>query len=127
MILAPLGEGNYIWPSVSPDGTKLLFTRAGKGTYFYDLQGNILANLGHANAPQWSPDGKWILFMKDYDNGTDVKSSDIFAYNLLNSQTTQLSDTKDIHEMYPQWSSDGQKVIFNSADGKIFLMELKAE
>lgn len=126
-ILAPLGEGNYIWPSVSPDGTKLLFTRAGKGTYVSDLQGNIQANLGYANAPQWSPDGKWILFMKDYDNGTDVTSSDIFAYNLLSSQTTQLTDTKDIHEMYPQWSSDGQKVIFNSADGKIFLMELKAE
>src|SRR5690606_4005510 len=32
-ILQPLGEGNYIWPSLSPDKTKLLFTLAGTGTF----------------------------------------------------------------------------------------------
>lgn len=126
-ILSPMGEGSYIWPSVSPDGSKLLFTLAGKGTYVSDLDGNVIADLGYANAPKWSPDGKWIVFMNDKDNGLSVTSSDIFAYSLVSQQKTQLTDSKDIHEMYPEWSFDGQKIVFNSEDGKIFLMELKAE
>src|SRR5690606_32122909 len=48
-ILQPLGKGNYIWPSLSPDKTKLLFTLAGTGTFVSDLQGNIIAELGYAN------------------------------------------------------------------------------
>ncbi len=57
-ILAPLGDGNYIWPSVSPDNQKILFAFAGKGTFVSDLNGNIISSIGTAHAPQWSPDGK---------------------------------------------------------------------
>lgn len=126
-VLAPLGEGSYLWPSVSPDGTKLLFTVAGRGTYVSDLQGNVLVKLGYAHAPQWSPDGKWITYMVDTDNGLAITGSDIFAVSTDGTQKYQLTDTKDLYEMYPEWTNDGNGIVFHSDEGNIYLMKLKID
>ncbi|MCL5029085.1 MAG: hypothetical protein M1480_08715 [Bacteroidetes bacterium] len=126
-ILAPLGNGNYIWPSLSPDNTKILFTFAGKGTFITDLNGKILVNLGYANYPRWSPDGKWIAYMVDKDDGMNVIYSDIFVSSADGKNKFQLTDSKDVNEMYPEWSSSGNEIVVNSYDGKILLMKLNIE
>jgi Tol biopolymer transport system component len=126
-ILSPLGKGNYIWSSVSPDKTKLLFTLAGKGTFISDLNGTILYEIGYANAPVWSPDGKWILYMVDKDDGTNFISSDIFISSADDNKKFQLTNEPDRINMYPLWSSKGDKVVFNSAEGEIILLELKID
>lgn len=124
-ILAPLGNGNYIWSSVSPDQTKLLFTLAGRGTFVSDLNGNILFEIGYANAPVWSPDGKWILYMVDKDDGRVFISSDVFVSSVDGSRKHQLTNEPGRINMYPSWSSKGDKVVFNTAEGEIILLELK--
>ena len=126
-ILTPAGNGNYIWPSVAPDNSKLLFTVAGKGTYVSDLNGNILSDLGYANYPRWSPDGKWISYMVDKDNGLTVTSSDIYITSADGEKKFQITDTKDVFEMYPDWSPKGDQLVLNSYDGKIILIKLKIE
>lgn len=126
--LKPLGEGIYLWPSLSPDGTKLLFTFAGDGTYISDLDGNILTRIGYANAPVWSPDGKWIAYMVDHDNGHFYTDSEIFISSMDGKQKIQVTNTKDIIEMYPNWGSkDLTKLVFSSLSGQIFLATLKTE
>ncbi len=122
-IITPVGKGNYIWPSVSPDNSKLLFTVAGKGTYVSDLNGNILADLGYANYPKWSPDGRWISYMVDKDNGLSVTSSDIFIVSSDGEKKFQITDTEDVFEMYPDWSPKGDQLVLNSYDGKIILIK----
>ncbi len=126
-ILAPLGEGNYIWPSVSPDKEYILFTFPGKGTYICDLTGKIISSLGEANAPEWSNDGKWIVCMKDMDDGHVVTSSDIFVKSFDGKIEYKLTDTKDAHEMYPVWSPVEQRVIYNTTNGSIYQIELDIE
>lgn len=126
-VLAPLGEGNYIWPSVSPDGTKLLFTFTGHGTYTSDLDGNIISELGYANAPQWSPDGKWVIYMVDKDDRTKVTGSDVFISSADGTKKIQITNTKDVFEMYPVWSADGKKAAFNSENGKVFIVDLNID
>ena len=76
-ILNPVGEGHYIWGSLSPQKDRILFTLAGQGTYICDLEGNITAELGYANYPSWSPDGKWIVAMQDQDDGHRITASEI--------------------------------------------------
>ncbi len=122
-ILAPKGEGNYIWPQLSPDKTKLLFTFAGHGTYISDLKGNILADLGYLNASKWLND-KWIVGMKDHDNGDIFTASDIFAVSTDGHTTIQLTNTIDKIEMYPDCNADGNKVVYHTTNGKIYLMTL---
>ena len=123
-LLEPFGEGIYIWPSVSPDGDRLLFTLAGQGTFISDLDGNVLSELGRANAPQWSPDGQWVVFMDDRDDGRIFTASEIFVIRADGSEKIQLTNTDDIIEMYPRWGTDNRTIVYASDSGTIYLMKL---
>jgi Tol biopolymer transport system component len=123
-ILAPLGKGNYIWPSVSPDGQKLLFNLAGKGTFVSDLDGNILADLGYANYPSWSRNGKWIVFMEDYDDGYVITSSEIGVVSADGTSRFQLTETSDRIELYPKWSPATDEIVFHTDQGEIYKLTL---
>jgi Tol biopolymer transport system component len=123
-ILTPLGEGNYIWPSVSPDGKMLLFTLAGKGTYVCDLEGNIISDLGYANYPSWSRDGKWIVFMEDYDDGYVITSSEIGVVSADGSSRFQLTESADRIELYPKWSPSTDEIVFHTDTGEIYKLTL---
>ncbi len=124
-VLQPLGKGIYLWPSISPDGTKLLFTFGGNGTYISDLDGNILTNIGYANYPSWSPDGKWILFMKDKDDGYNFTGSDLYVIKADGSKEIQLTSSDDVIELYPSWLPDNSGIVYNTSSGIVYLMKLK--
>ncbi len=120
-ILTPKGAGNYIWPELSPDKTKLLFTFAGHGTFICDLKGNILADIGYLNASKWL-NNNWVIGMKDHDNGDVFTESDIYAVGINGNETVQLTNTVDEIEMYPDCSADGTKIVYHTLDGNIHLM-----
>ncbi|HDT12447.1 MAG TPA: hypothetical protein ENO01_02195, partial [Candidatus Marinimicrobia bacterium] len=104
--LTPSGDGNYLWASLSPDKSRILYNKAGFGTYICDLQGNVLVELGYANAPVWSPNGKWIAYMTDYDDGHFYTESEIWIAKADGKEKKQLTSTNDIIEMYPKWAPD---------------------
>lgn len=126
-ILNPLGEGIYLWPSISPDGKKILFTLGGKGSYICDFNGKILTELGYANYPKWSPDGNWVLFMKDEDNGYNFTESDLYVKSSDGTEEFKLTSTDDIIELYGEWSPAGDAVVYHTDKGEIRLIKLKIE
>ncbi|MCX6151602.1 MAG: hypothetical protein NTX22_13830 [Ignavibacteriales bacterium] len=123
-VLNPLGNGNYIWPSLSADGKKILFTFAGDASYICDLNGNVLVNLGWANAPQWSPDGNWIAYMIDKSDGHNFTSSDIWAVTSDGKNKVQLTFTDDQIELYPDWSPAGDKIVYHTLNGNVHMLNL---
>lgn len=126
-VFNPMGNGNYIWQSISNDNSKVLFTLAGKGTYITDLSGKVLHEIGKANAPLFSPDGKFVVYMVDKDNGDFVTESSIWVYSLSNGGKTQLTNANAYKAMYPKWSNSGNKIVFNTTDGKIYEISLKID
>jgi Tol biopolymer transport system component len=126
-ILAPRGDGNYIWPSVSPDGDRVLFTFAGEGTYVCDLDGEILASIGYANAPKWSPDGKRIVYMVDEDDGRQFIDSEIYVSDADGANRRPLTATPDRIEMYPDWSPKGDRLAFCDDQGNLFIADIIIE
>lgn len=61
--------------------------------------------------PAWSPDGSTIAA-----SGSRGGSSNIYLYNLETEETTQLTD--DIYSsMEPQWSSDGETIVYVTDGG----------
>lgn len=126
-LFLPMGEGNYIWPSLSPDKTKLLFTFAGKGTFVSSLTGTILKHIGYANYPSWSPDGNWIVFMKDIDDGEKIISSDVYIANINTGKYFNLTSGKNDIELYPKWGKDISEIFYNTNNGQIRKIKLQFE
>ncbi len=120
--LTPMGRRHYIWPRLSPDGSKLLFTVAGVGTYISDLKGTVLVDLGTANAPRWSPDGRYVAYMKDRDDGYRITESEVMVATADGSYHMSLTRTEDRIELYPVWSHDGNKIAYHTSEGQIFVM-----
>ncbi|MEW6653947.1 MAG: hypothetical protein AB1394_10825 [Bacteroidota bacterium] len=126
-IMEPFGKGNYIWASLSPDKSKLLFTLAGKGTYVTDLDGRLLNKIGYANYPSWSPDGNWVLFMKDLDDGVKLISSEIHIVNMKTGKYFMLTSKKDVISVYPKWGVTNTEIFYNTDNGQIRKIKLKYE
>src|ERR1017187_8270397 len=53
----------------------------------------------------WSPDGKWIAYMSDYDGD---EQWDIFLVSPKSGQVVNLTHTREIAEQSPAWSPDGR-------------------
>lgn len=121
-ILRPVGDEKfYIWPSVSPDNKQLCFVDK-NDLYITDLNGTIYTSVKEARAPKWSPDGKWIVFMRDSDDGHKFTASEIFVLRVADSAVFQLTDTADRIEMFPSWSPDGTQIICEDAANDEFIL-----
>ncbi len=124
-MLMPAGDRPHVWPSVSPTQDKLCVV-GGNDLFICDLNGNVLSEIRDARAPQWSPDGKWIAFMRDSDDGYTYTASDIYLVSADGNTQIRLTNSTDIIEMYPQWSPDGTQIICdNPVDGKPVLLTLE--
>lgn len=125
--LEPFGKGYYLWLSLSPDKTKLLFTFAGKGTFVTDLNGNIIKKVGYANYPSWSKDGKWILFMKDLDDGEKIIQSNIYIANVTTGKYFKLTGDREDISLFPTWGRNNSEIFYNTDEGQIRVIKLKIE
>jgi Tol biopolymer transport system component len=121
--LKPNGEGNYIWVSLSPDRTRLLYNFQGTSAWVCDLEGKIIASAGRINSPGWI-NNDLIVGMNDRDDGYKVLSSDIVCYSLKSGKTFLLTDTKDKIEMYPIPFPDGKRIVYQNINGELYLMHI---
>jgi hypothetical protein len=120
--LDPQGHGSYLWPSISPDGTKIVYYKAGDGCYVCNLDGSEATSLGYIHAPAWLGDNA-VVGMQDYDDGSMILSSSIVASTLDGTMQT-LTDSS-LKAMYPSVSADASKVLFSTADGALYVINLK--
>ncbi len=121
VLLDPFKDGSYVWPSLSPDGSKLVAYEMARGTFVCDLAGTVQANLGRRDAPAWTRDGRWIVGVEEKDDGHRILGADLFAMAADGSQTVRLTDSPAI-ELNPSCSPSGNVIVCNTADGKILLL-----
>ena len=125
LLLSPAGTNvNYLWPSVSPDGKKLLYYVMDQGqAYVSNSDGTNPVSLGILRAPKWMGND-WVVGMVDYDNGEVVTSSEIVGVAADGTQRTVLTDDSVI-ALYPSASADASKIVYTTNDGKVFLMKIE--
>jgi Tol biopolymer transport system component len=121
--LDPLGSGSYIWPALSPDRTRLVACDMARGAFVCDLAGNVIARLGRRDAPVWTRDGRWIIYMNDQDDGEHVVSSELMAVSPDGNRTVALTTTPGILEMYPQCSPVESRIVCSTPDGAVYVLE----
>jgi Tol biopolymer transport system component len=102
--------GNYLRPSMSPDGQRLALEvtdPSGTDIWLYDWQRDTMTRVtfaGNANAPRWSPDGRYIAF-RAVGEGMYVIRSD------GSGQPQPLTQTKNIQWPY-SFAPDGKRLAF---------------
>ena len=122
IILTPNGtEQAYNWPSISPDGSKILYYVSGRGCFVCDLKGNGVQKIAnHCRAAQWY-DNNTVIGMADEDDGKVLTASAIVLYTL--DGKSQILVGKDMMAIYP-FAVEG-KIAFSTADGEMYLMQVK--
>jgi serine/threonine protein kinase/dipeptidyl aminopeptidase/acylaminoacyl peptidase len=106
-------------PAVSPDGNKIActisningefniwiydMTKGTKSQLTYDIPKSLPQSFG----PNWSPDGKKIIFANAFDN------TDIYEQEINSSAPPGLFIHTDKSERNPFWSKDGRFVLFS--------------
>ena len=125
--LTPLGDCFYIWTSISPDKTKILFNAPGKGgTFVCNLEGEIIKNIGFLNAPKWL-NNKWVIGMRDIDDGHQLLESDIYAISLANPEKAfPLTNTKNEIELEPDCSNNNE-IVYYTTKGDIYILEIELD
>ena len=110
------------WPSISPDGSKILYYVSGEGCYVCDINGqNVKFIARHCRAAQWYNNNNTIVGMADEDDGHDFTASAIMAYTLDGKSQTLVA--KDKIAMYP-FATTG-KVAFSTPKGEMYLLQVK--
>ena len=97
--------------SLSPDGTKLVYSDANNHLYIMDIlsqQSKPLANDASDSAPFWSPDGKQIAFLRQTDKGLNIFVMDADGQNVR-----ALTDTTDNHILIG-WTAKSRQLIFST-------------
>ena len=124
--LSPNGtddDTSYIWPSLSPDGKRILYYVCGVGAYVCNLEGEEVQFIAHdCRAPQWYDD-ETIIGMNDRDDGKVLLSSSIMAYT-LDGKVQELTDSSKML-MYPQCCARQGIIACSAANGEIFLLRIQ--
>lgn len=121
-VFSPNGQNfSYIWPSVSPDGTKALYYVCGVGAFVCNIDGTNVKELGLIRAPQWYNDNV-VIGMNDIDDGEFIISSSIIATTL--DGTTQTLTDNSVVAMYPFATKSGDKIAFSTPSGEAYIINI---
>lgn len=119
--LDPQGKGSYLWPALSPDGTKIVYYLAGRGCFVCGTDGSNVRSLGLLRAAKWL-DNNTVVGMVDTDDGHFTTASHIVAERL--DGTRQTLTSPELIAMYPSASADGSRIAFATPEGKLYLINL---
>ena len=122
-VISPNGQegASYLWPSISPNGTKVCYYLATKGCYVANIDGSDPVFVGAIRAAKWLND-LTVVGMHDIDNGSVVTSSKLIVAS-IDGKTAQDITVKESLAMFP--STNGKRIAYSTPMGDLFIINLK--
>lgn len=116
-------DPQYIWTSLSPDKTKILFYCLNY-SYVCDLNGGNVVKVGKMGCPQWRGNSHVVGHNEEHD-GYFLTKGEILIVGADGKNLQQLSTTSSEIKTFPSVSADGSKIAFHTEDGKLYVMTIK--
>jgi len=124
--LVPFEGRTFLNATPSPDGERIAFEVMGGNLYVMNVDGSEIVDLGRANRPEWSPDGRFIAAMLAEDDGHHYLKSDIVAFTTDGSECLYFTTSSGLIAMSPSWSPDGSRIAFHTEnENGIYVLELE--
>ena len=122
-VISPNGQdgASYLWPSISPNGTKICYYLVTKGCYVANIDGSNPVYIGQLRATKWLND-LTVVGMNDLDDGSVVTSSKLIAAS-IDGQLKQELTVGESLAMYP--STNGKRIAYSTPMGDLFIINLK--
>lgn len=121
--LAPNGQDErYIWASLSPDASRVLYYVSGHGAFVCDIDGTHVIPMGNITAPKWWDD-QTVVGMDEMDNEYSIVASSIVARTL--DGRYQVLTSNDVIATYPQPSVESGKIVFSTPDGQVYMITVE--
>jgi Tol biopolymer transport system component len=76
--------------------------------------------------PAWSPDGKKIIFQRDFDKVRGQADYDILTMKVNGTRERNLTNSPGVQDFDPDWSPNGRRIAFTSerdGDAEIYTMK----
>ncbi len=125
-VVGDFGDRNILNLVPSPDGSVIAVQVMGEGIYVIDADGSNLCEIGRAENPVWSPDGRYVIAMITEDDGHNITGSELYAVDITTAQRFHLTAHTDLIAMHPTVSPDGSKVAFSDSNtGRIYTMSIR--
>jgi Tol biopolymer transport system component len=135
---APPTCADNSYPAISPDRTQIAFVRAfgairkdqiaHVGIYTMRAGGSQLRRItlprtrtAEDNDPQWSPDGRRLVFVRKNVTATPAGGQAVFVVNADGSGLRRITPWKLRAGDGPDWSPDGSQILFRSPETDNFL------
>jgi Tol biopolymer transport system component len=93
-----------------------------RGTFVADADGSRPLRIGRRDAPSWTRDGKWIVYMAEKDDGHRIRSSEIAYVSPDGKVSGKLTSTSRRIEMYPRCSPVDDAIVCSTLSGEILVI-----
>lgn len=119
----PQGKGSYLWPSLSPDGTKIVYWLVYRGCFVCDLDGSNVRPVGGLRAAVWAGNDAIIGMYEIEGTAQVVEASSLVAVD-LNSGEKQVLTPETVKAQFPSVDANATRVAFTDPEGKLYYMNL---
>lgn len=119
----PQGAGSYLWPSLSPDGTKIVYWCVYRGCFVCDLDGSNAQPVGGLRAAVWAGNDVVIGMDEKEGNAQQVEASALVAHSLATGEK-QVLTPETVRAQYPSANADATRVAFTDPEGNLYYIDI---
>jgi Tol biopolymer transport system component len=122
LLIDPLGNGKYLWPSLSPDGARLVACESERGAFVADSDGSHPLRIGRRDAPDWTRDGKWLIYMSEENDSRGKLATGIGYVSPDGKMHGILSSPARGGAMYPHVSPVADEIVCCTRQGEVLVI-----